>query len=106
MSAGRFPAVGRRERRVRPWARLAVLARSGLLLALGSGAAALVMACGETELIASALLPDDNPPIIGEGGLGNVPTDPPPYDAAPTLFTFGGKLRDHCGEELALRGVA
>lgn len=62
--------------------------------------------CGETELIASSLLPDDNPPVIGEGGLGSVPTDPPPYEAAPTLFTFGGKLRDHCGEEIALRGVA
>lgn len=62
--------------------------------------------CGETELIASSLLPDDNPPVIGEGGLGSVPTEPPPYEAAPTLFTFGGKLRDHCGEEIALRGVA
>lgn len=75
----------------------------------GAAVAALVgvvWGCGETELIASSLLPDTNPPVIGEGGLGNVPTDPPPYDAAPTLFTFGGKLRDHCGEEIALRGVA
>ena len=38
--------------------------------------------------------------------MGNVPSDPPPYDPAPTLFTFDGSLRDHCGEEFALRGVA
>jgi len=79
----------------------------GAALALAGGAAlAGLWGCGETELLASALLPEDNPPVIGEGGLGNVPTDPPPYAAAPTLFTFGGKLRDHCGEEIALRGVA
>jgi len=83
------------------------LARAAFLLAgAGAGVAAGVLGCGETHLFASALLPENNPPILGEGGLGNVPTDPPPYDAAPTLFTFDGALRDHCGEELVLRGIA
>jgi mannan endo-1,4-beta-mannosidase len=86
------------------WRRLLgpALGSASLGAALGLAAAG----CGRTELLASTLLPVDNPPIIGEGGLGNVPSDPPPYDAAPTLFTFDGSLRDHCGEEIVLRGVA
>jgi mannan endo-1,4-beta-mannosidase len=79
---------------------LASLALGGACVLLGASG------CGETELLASAFLPPANPPIIGEGGLGNVPSDPPPYDPAPTIFTFDGKLRDHCGEPIILRGVA
>jgi len=85
---------------VRCWLSVASLVLGGACALVGASG------CGQTELLASAFLPPENPPIIGEGGLGNVPSDPPPYDPAPTLFTFDGKLRDHCGEPIILRGVA
>lgn len=92
---------------------------------LGVLGAFLLGACGQTQLSASRLeesdpsvgLDDgaasggaaisDNPPLaVGEGGAGPVPQQPPPYAAAPTLFSQGGSLRDHCGEPIVLRGVS
>lgn len=82
--------------------------------------ALLGLSCGQADLVASVLLTSDGTAsggtsaegvgggtgTIGLGGLGSVPTPPDPYQPAPTLFAYEGRLRDHCGEPLALRGVA